>query len=200
MAKYLSIDTEATGLTDECVLIQLAFVPVDTVQRRVVRELGVEWLVQCASFEDLKPTLNAWVVENNEGLIRDAHSKGVPPAALPALVKQYLETAEMKAFFGDSRPVFLGKSLSALDIPLMGRTLGTDFMRDHFHHHTLDVTCVARALVDAGVLPPGTESSSKLMKFFGLREQPAHTALSDALDMGEIYLKLLEKLPAVSKA
>lgn len=200
MAKYLSVDTEATGLTDECVLIQLAFVPVDTTNRRVLRDLGVEWLVKCASFEELKPTLNPWVIDNNEGLIRDAHAKGVPPEELAAQVKKYLTSPDLKAFFGDSRPIFLGKSLSALDIPLLGRTLGTDFMRENFHHHTLDVTCVARALVDGGVLPPGTESSGKLMKFFGLREEPAHTALSDALDMADIYLKLLEKLSPTAKA
>ena len=194
MAKYLSIDTEATGLTHECVLIQLAFVPVDTVANKVYSEWGIEWLVQCASFEELKPALNPWVVEHNEGLIRDAHSKGISPAQLRDEVHAYLSRPEIKAFFGDARPIFLGKSLSALDIPLLTRTFGEDFMHAHFHHHTLDVTCVARSLVDAGTLPPGTESSSKIMKFFGVREAPAHTALSDATDMGEIYLKLLKKI------
>ncbi len=195
MARYLSIDTEATGLTEECVLIQLAFVPIDTETKKVVREMGVEWLVQCKSFEELKPTLNPWVIENNEELIREAHEKGVPPKDLIPLVHKYLTSAEMKAFFRDNRPIFLGKSLSALDIPLLTRTFGADFMREHFHHHTLDVTCVARALVDAGALPPGTESSSKIMKHFGVREEPEHTALADALDMAEIYLKLLTLMP-----
>jgi DNA polymerase III epsilon subunit-like protein len=194
MAKYLSIDTEATGLTEDCVLIQLAFVPVDTSTGRVVRELGVEWLVHCKSFEELKPQLNSWVVENNEALIRNAHEKGITHAALTEEVKKYLKSPDMKAFFGDARPVFLGKSLSALDIPLLTRTFGPDFMREYFHHHTLDVTCVARALVDSGLLPSGTESSGKLMKHFGLREEPEHTALADALDMADIYIKILEKL------
>ncbi len=194
MAKYLSVDTEATGLTPECVLIQLAFVPVDTTANKVHTELGKEWLVQCASFEELKPSLNPWVVEHNEGLIRDAHSKGVPVPQLIGEVHAYMTTPEMKKFFGDSRPIFLGKSMSALDIPLLTRTLGDDFMKQHFHHHTLDVTCVARALVDSGKMPPGTESSSKIMKYFGVREEPEHTALSDALDMGVIYLKMVELL------
>jgi hypothetical protein len=199
MAKYLSIDTEATGLTKECVLIQLAFVPVDTVSNRVLTELGKEWLVHCASFEELKPTLNPWVVENNEGLIRKANASGVTIEKLSGEVHAYLTSPELKAFFGDSRPVFLGKSLSALDIPLLTRTFGEEFMREHFHHHTQDVTCVARAFVDAGLIPPGTESSSKIMKFFGVREAPAHTALSDALDMGVIYLKLLEMVRNLKK-
>lgn len=200
MPKYLSIDTEATGLTKECVLIQLAFVPVDVGARKVATEMGKEWLVACESFDVLKPTLNPWVVENNEGLIRKAHAEGISVQALAKEVHAYLTSPEMKAFFGDSRPVFLGKSLSALDIPLMTRTFGDEFMREHFHHHVQDVTCVARALVDAGMLPPGTESSSKIMKHFGVREAPAHTALSDALDMAHIYLKLVEKLcPTTSK-
>lgn len=194
MPKYLSIDTEATGLTEECLLIQLAFVPVDTDKKTVAREHGIEWLVQCPSFEDLKPSLNPWVVENNETLIRNASAHGVPPDQLADKVHAYLTSAPIKAIFGDSRPIFLGKSLSALDIPLLTRTFGEDFMHAHFHHHTLDVTCVARSLVDAGILPPGTESSSKIMKYFGLRETPAHTALADALDMAEIYLKILGML------
>ncbi|MBY0369162.1 hypothetical protein K2X33_00650 [bacterium] len=193
MAKYLSLDTEATGLTEECVLIQLAFVPVDT-EKGVARDLGVEWLVQCPSFEDLKPSLNPWVVENNETLIRDASEHGVPPEALAEKVDAYLKSPPLKAFFGDNRPAFLGKSMSALDIPLLHRTFGEEFMQSHFHHHTLDVTCVARALVESGLLPPGTESSSKIMKYFGLRDTPAHTALADALDMAEIYLKILSML------
>jgi hypothetical protein len=199
MAKYLSIDTEATGLTEECVLIQLAFVPIDTEKKVVARELGIEWLVHCKSFEELKPSLNSWVVENNEELIRDAHAKGVDHPTLTKEVTAYLQSPGIKAFFGDSRPIFLGKSLSALDIPLLTRTFSPDFMRKFFHHHTLDVTCVARALVDSGLLPSGTESSGKLMKHFGLREEPAHTALSDALDMAEIYLKILELLKPIKK-
>lgn len=200
MAKYLSIDTEATGLTEECVLIQLAFVPVDTTASRVRTDLGKEWLVQCASFEQLKPGLNPWVIENNESLIRKAHAEGVAIPQLTAEVHAYLMSPEIKSFFADARPVFLGKSLSALDIPLLTRTFGGDFMREHFHHHTQDVTCVARSFVDAGLIPPGTESSSKIMKHFGIREQPAHTALADATDMGEIYLKLLEKLRTLKAA
>jgi DNA polymerase III epsilon subunit-like protein len=200
MAKYLSIDTEATGLTPECVLIQLAFVPLDTTTNRVLTELGKEWMVHCKSFEELKPSLNPWVVENNEGLIRKAHATGVSPEKLKEEVHAYLTSPEMKAFFGESRPVFLGKSLSALDIPLMTRTFGDDFMRDHFHHHVQDVTCVARSFVDSGLLPPGTESSGKIMKHFGIRETPAHTALSDALDMAHIYLKLLDQVRSLANA
>ncbi len=199
MAKYLSIDTEATGLTKECVLIQLAFIPLDTSTGKVHEDLGKEWLVQCKSFEELKPTLNPWVVENNEKLIRDAHAHGITPESLKAEVHAYLTSPALKAFFGDARPIFLGKSLSALDIPLLTRTFGEEFMHKHFHHHTQDVTCVARSLVDAGVLPPGTESSSKIMKHFGVRETPAHTALSDASDMAHIYIKILDKLRSLAK-
>ena len=102
MAKYLSIDTEATGLTQECVLIQLAFVPIDTTAKRVHSELGKEWLVQCASFEDLKPALNPWVVENNEGLIRKAHAQGITTASLKAEAHAYLTSPALKAFFEKS--------------------------------------------------------------------------------------------------
>jgi len=192
VACYLSIDTEATGLTLECQLIQLAFVPVDTQQKKVMKELGAETLVKCPSFKTLKPTLNAWVVENMGPLIDKAHNEGIEPKALPIWVDEYFRKPEIKKLFGDERVVILGKSLSALDIPLLHRTLGETYMHKRFHHHTLDVTCAARFLVDKGLLPKGCESSSKLIKHFGLRSNMTHTALNDAVDMGEIYLKLLE--------
>lgn len=194
MPKYLSIDTEATGLEEDTHLIQLAFVPLDPATGVIAKELGWETLVRCPSFEELKPRLNPWVIEHNEGLIRDAHAKGIDPKSLPAAVQAYMEQPGVKAFFGGDRPPFLGKSLSALDIPLMQRYLGRSFMDKYFHHHTLDVTCVARAMVDSGRLPKGCESTTKLLTLFQIRELSNHTALSDAYDMAVVYLKLLDIL------
>lgn len=187
------MDTEATGLTQECQLIQLAFVPVDAAGRKVHLELATEMLVQCPSFEELKPTLNEWVVQNNETLIRKAHAEGIPVPEVAGAVQKYLASPEIFRFFGGKpRVVLLGKSLSALDIPLLTRTFGEAFMQKHFHHHTVDVTCIARYLVDAGVLPPGCESTSQILKHFGVRDNARHTALSDAVDMADVYLKLLD--------
>jgi oligoribonuclease (3'-5' exoribonuclease) len=194
MAKYLSIDTEATGLEEDTHLIQLAFVPVDPERGIIGDEMGWETLVKCPSFEELKPRLNPWVIEHNEGLIRNAHAGGIEPSALKAAVQSYMERDAVKQFFGGDRPPFLGKSLSALDIPLMQRYLGRTFMDKYFHHHTLDVTCIARAMVDGGLLPKGCESTTKLLTHFQIRELSNHTALSDAHDMAVVYLKLLEVL------
>ena len=199
MAKYLSIDTEATGLEDNTHLIQLAFVPLDSDRGVIAQELGWEIMIKCPSFEELKPNLNAWVIEHNEGLIRKAHSTGVEPKDLKNHVSAYMERAEVKAFFGGDRPPFLGKSLSALDIPLMQRYLGRAFMDKYFHHHTLDVTCVSRSMVDSGLLPKGCESTTKLLNHFKLRDLSNHTALSDAHDMAVVYLKLLEQLGSLKK-
>lgn len=194
MTNYLSLDTEATGLTKECVLIQLAFVPVDNRNRRVATELGREWLVHCKSYEELEPTLNPWVRENNKTLIQKAHGQGLPIDKLKEEVVAYLTSAPIKALFGNSRPVILGKSLSALDIPLLQRTFGEEFYQKYFHHHTVDVTCVARFLVDSGILPPGCESTSAIVKHYGIRAEASHTALNDASDMAQIYLKMIEQM------
>lgn len=194
MTSYLSVDTEATGLKEDCFLIQLAFVPVD-VEKGVVRtELGRETLVKCPSFESLRPTLNPWVVKHNREMIERAHSEGIPMDEVKAWVQQYLEWEPVRQIFGEERPVFLGKSLSALDIPLLKRYLGEDFLASRFHHHTADVTSAARLLVDSGVLPPGGATGSKLLGFLGIRDNVAHTALSDAVDMGEAYLRLVSLL------
>lgn len=196
MSKYLSIDTEATGLEEGAYLIQLAFVPIDSAARVVRSDLSVETLIQCPSFEALKPKLNPWVIEHNEGLIRNAHEKGIPLSELKNFVARYMESEPIRQFFKNERPAFFGKSLSALDIPLLTRDLGKPFMEKYFHHHTLDITCVSRALVDAGVLPPGCESTTQLIRHFGLRNDARHTALSDALDMATIYFKQLDLLQA----
>jgi len=189
--RYLSLDTEATGLTEDCVLIQLAFVPVDASSGQVLESSGVEWLVQCRSFEELKPSLNSWVVEHNEGLIRKAHAEGVTHEVLLQKVTAYLDSPEIKFFFGNERPILLGKSMSALDIPLLTRTFGWEFMNKRFHHHTLDVTGVARFLIDGGFLPEGTASTSKIVQHYGIRENALHTALADAVDMAKIYVKMV---------
>jgi DNA polymerase-3 subunit epsilon len=192
MAKYLSIDTEATGLEESTHLIQLAFVPVD-IEKKIVRQtLAKEILVRCPSFEELKPKLSPWVLEHNEALIRHAHANGIPAKELPGIVANYLASAEMAPLFEEERPVLLGKSLSALDIPLLTRYLGREFFQKHFHHHTVDITSISRYLVDAGQLPQGCESTTNILKFFHIRENSKHTALSDALDMAQIYIRLVE--------
>ena len=194
MAKYISLDTEATGLEEDTHLIQVAFVPVDTQSQTVDESLAVETLVQCPSFESLKPHLNEWVLEHNEGLIKEAHQSGLTRELFKEWVKNYFESSKVKAFFEGERPPPLGKSLSALDIPLLNRYLGAENYQKYFHHHTLDITCVARALVDAGKLPQGCESTTQLIQHFALREDARHTALSDAVDMAKIYLKLIDLL------
>lgn len=200
MAKYLSLDTEATGLEENCLMIQLAFVPVDTEKRIVDESLGREILIWCPTFEELKPNLNKWVLEHNEDLIRRANAQGVKKEDLPGVVREYLETPGLKKFFGGERLPLLGKSMSALDIPLMHRYFGKTFMEKYFHHHTLDVTCVARGMVDAGILPTGTQSTTKLMQYFKLRSEATHTALNDAVDMGKIYFGLLDLLKSKSSS
>ena len=199
MSKYLSIDTEATGLEEGTYLIQLAFVPIDSAARQIRNDLAVETLIQCPSFEELKPKLNPWVIEHNEGLIRNAHEKGIPRSELKNFVSRYMESEPIRQFFKGERPAFFGKSLSALDIPLMTRELGKPLMEKYFHHHTLDITCVSRAMVDAGVLPPGCESTTQLVRHFGLRNDALHTALSDATDMAMIYFKQLDLLQPKAK-
>lgn len=192
MSRYLSLDTEATGLTESDLLIQLAVVPLDVETKTVHVNLGMETLVQCPSFESMKPKLNSWVIEHNEKLITEAHQKGVPALKLRELMTEYLDSAEIKSFFRNERPILLGKSMSALDIPLLTRTFGWEFMNQRFHHQVVDVTSVARFLVDAGHLPKGCESTSKIVKYFGIRENALHTALSDAMDMAHIYIKMVE--------
>lgn len=194
MGRYLSLDTEATGLEVDCYLIQVALVPVDGTTQSVLSDWGKEVLIQCPSFEELKPNLNSWVLEHNEDLIRKAHREGITPQEFKRWVEDYLTAPEIKAFFQNERPTLLGKSMSALDIPVLTRYLGKEFMEKYFHHHTLDLTCVARFLVDVGKLPKGHHSTTKLLQYFKIRQNAEHTALSDASDMAQVYFRLLDLL------
>lgn len=200
MALALSIDTEATGLEQDCHLIQFGCVPLDTEKRWVESDLGIELWIRCPSFEELRPSLNPWVVEHNEELIRKAHATGIPPETFKTAVQSYLDSRPIKNFFGKEKPIVLGKSLSALDIRLLQRYLGISFMQERFHHHTIDVTSVARYLVDSNVLPEGCERTSGIIKHLGIREEPSHTALNDATDMASVYIKLLELVGPARKS
>ncbi len=194
MRRYLSIDTEATGLEEKCVMIQLAFVPVDVTQSKVCTELGKEWLIRCPSFDQLKPSLNEWVVKHQEGLIRKAHAEGMSMAQCQEEVGAYLNSKPIQEFFGKERPILLGKSMGALDLPILNRSFGWDFMQKSFHHHTVDVTCLGKSFEDAGLLPLKTTGTTRLMQYFKLKENADHTALSDATDMGLIYCKMLDMI------
>ena len=59
--KYLSIDLEATGLGENCQIIEFAMIPFDTQFRRLEEPLARSVYIHCPSFEDLKPTLDPWV-------------------------------------------------------------------------------------------------------------------------------------------
>ncbi len=194
MAAYLSLDIEATGLAEGNYLIQIALVPLETKTRRVYEELGKETLVHCPSYEELEPKLDNWNKEHNGAMIRAAHERGIPQDAVKTFITSYLKLPQITEIFKNERPILLGKSLSALDIPMLKRYMGWTLYDQTFHHHTLDVTCVARGLCDAGKLPENCNSSTKLVKHFGIRDNVKHTALSDSLDMANIYLKLLDLL------
>ena len=105
----------------------------------------------------------------------------------------YLTSPEIVAYFGTSdcqKIVLFGKSMNALDLPLLNRDLGWEFMRKYFHHQVLDLSSVVRAFVDKRLLPPETVSGSALMKHLKMGEV-AHTALEDAVNAAKIYLQLL---------
>ncbi len=190
--RYLSIDIEATGLAESCLMIEFAMVPFDATDCTLASTLERSWFIQCPSFEDLRPKLDPWVVQHNEGLIRRAHAEGIPLADFREQMRSYLESPEVKAYFGGKITLF-GKSMSAIDLPFLNRDLGWDFMRKYFQHRQLDLSGTAYALMDLGLLPPGMESGSALMAHLGFGDV-AHTALEDARNTALMYLKLVELL------
>ncbi|GAB4015943.1 MAG: hypothetical protein Fur0010_15420 [Bdellovibrio sp.] len=191
--KYLSFDIEATGLAENDLIIEIAYVPFDTDTMTLEDSLAGHTFIKCPSFEELKPRLDPWVIEHNQTLIEKAHSQGLPIEDFKVKWTQYLESVAFRQYFKDFKKVTLfGKSMSAIDLPFLNRDLGWDWMRKYFEHRQLDLSSVAYNLIDLGFLPKACMSGSELMKFLNMGDV-AHTALEDARNTAIMYLELLKK-------
>lgn len=190
--KYLSIDLEATGLGENCQIIEFAMVPFDTKLKRLEDNLARTMYIHCPSFEDLRDTLDPWVREHNEKIIRKAHSEGLMMSEFKETLRKYFESPEVRSYFENQKIVLFGKSMTAIDLPFMTRDLGWDFMRKYFHHRNLDLSGIGYGLIDLGLLPMGMDSGSNMMNYLNMGEV-AHTALEDARNTAIMYLKLLDK-------
>lgn len=195
--KYLSIDLEATGLGENDYIIEFGMVPFCTEMNSIEMGLARNYFIQCPSFDKLRPTLDPWVVEHNEGLIKKAHKEGLSISTFQEELETYLENAQVREyFFGNPKSnklyTLFGKSMNAIDLPFLTRDLGWNFMRKYFMHRDFDLSSVAYNLIDLGMIPKKCESGSELMKYVGLGEV-AHTALEDAINTAKMYLLLNEK-------
>lgn len=191
--RYLSFDIEATGLEENAHIIEFAMIPFDTETRSMEDSLSKQFYIQCPSFEELEPNLNPWVKENNKELIIKAHKEGIPMAKFKEELEAYLNSKEVKDYFGNKKVVLFGKSISAIDLPFLNRDLGWEWMNKHFHHRNLDLSCFTMGLIDMGKLESGMDSGAKLMDYLGLGDV-AHTALEDAVNTAKMYFMLLDKL------
>ncbi|MDH5582060.1 MAG: exonuclease domain-containing protein [Bdellovibrionales bacterium] len=193
--KYLSVDIEATGLKENDYLIEFGMIPFDTDTMSLNDDLARNYYVVCPSFEELKPSLDPWVIENNENIINQAHKNGISIADFQKKISEYVNDSEVLDYFFDGqkeRISLFGKSVNSIDIPFLNRDLGWDFMKEHFHHRILDLSATARSLIDLNMLPKQCDSGSGLMKYLGYGDV-AHTALTDARNTALMYLSILEK-------
>ncbi len=191
--RYLSFDIEATGLEEDALIIEFGMVPFDTDEKKVYRNFEKHFYIQCPSFLELEPNLNPWVIENNKELINIAHKQGISKELFKQELETYLGSTDIKDFFNNEKIMLFGKSISAIDLPFLNRDLGWDWMNRYFHHRNLDLSCFTLGLIDMGKLEKGMDSGSNLMSYLGMGEV-CHTALEDAINTAEMYLKLLDRI------
>lgn len=193
--KYLSFDLEATGLREHDLIIEFACVPFDAATGEIAMEHKYHTFVQCPSFEELKPDLDPWVIENNEGLISKANKEGLSIEDFKKSFEKYLTTSELKSYFEESKITLFGKSMSAIDLPFLNRDFGWNFMRKYFEHRQLDLSSVAYNMIDLGHLPEKCTSGSELMRTLG-QGDVAHTALEDAINTAKMYIEIIKRFHA----
>lgn len=191
--KYLSFDLEATGLREDDLIIEFACVPFCTTERKIEETMSFHSFIHCPPFDVLKSSLDPWVIENNEELIRKANNTGLKIEDFKNQLSSYLSKKEIKDYFGEEKITLFGKSMAAIDLPFLNRDLGWKWMREYFQHRQLDLSSVAYSLIDLGHLPVSCQSGSNLMNEFGMGDV-AHTALEDAVNTAKIYLKIIERL------
>jgi len=193
--KYLSFDLEATGLREHDLIIEFACVPFNAQEQSIALEHSFHCFIQCPSFEELKPDLDPWVIENNEQLIKKAHSKGLTLDEFKSSLISYLTSEEIKNYFEEEKITLFGKSMAAIDLPFLNRDLSWETMRDYFEHRQLDLSSVAYNMIDLGYLPEKCTSGSELMRELGFGDV-AHTALEDAINTAKMYLEIIKRFHA----
>ncbi|MCR9204177.1 MAG: hypothetical protein NXH75_06345, partial [Halobacteriovoraceae bacterium] len=154
--------------------------------------LSFHTFVHCPSFEELKPSLDQWVIDHNETLITKANKEGLKLNEFKDSFENYLKSDAIRKYFGEEKITLFGKSMAAIDLPFMNRDLGWNWMREYFEHRQLDLSSVSYNLIDLGFLPEKCKSGSELMSELGFGEV-AHTALEDAINTAKMYQTIIKR-------
>lgn len=191
--RYLSFDIEATGLEEDAYIIEFGMIPFDTEDMTLREDLQKHFYIKCPSYQELEPNLNEWVKQHNKELIDKASQDGISIDNFKKQLESYLESDNIKNYFGSKQIHLFGKSISAIDLPFLNRDLGWEWMNKYFHHRNLDLSCATLTLIDLDLLPQGLESGTEMMKYLEMGDV-CHTALEDAIHTAEMYLKILKKI------
>lgn len=195
--RYLSFDIEATGLEEHDLIIEFGMVPFDATTGTIELGLKKHFYIKCPTFNSLKPRLNEWVIKNNKELIEKAATQGIKIDEFKSTLTEYFESDEVKNYFNNEKIILFGKSMNAIDLPFLNRDLGWEFMRKYFSHRVNDLSSYAYNLIDMEILPKDAESGSWLMNHLNMGEV-AHTALEDAVNTADMYLRLLKKTKKIN--
>lgn len=198
-----SFDLESSGLHAEVgqpYLLEFAFVPMDVNEGKVLQDQALHMYLKCPSIEKMKQEgkISEFVL-NNDTLIRvaqKAHDTGVSIEEARRAIQKYLESFKNadKAEDTQAKATILAKSTGGLDRRLLGEVFGDYWIESLLSHQMIDITSNAFMIYHADLSIVDSKSPHKLVQQLLGKEELAHTALQDAVDMGKVYLEIIKRL------
>ena len=198
-----SFDLESSGLHSEVgqpYLLEFAMIPMNLKTMTLVKDKPFHVYVKCPTVEEMKAEgkISDFVLGNTNlmNVAKKASTEGISVEQAKDNIIQYLKGFQVESSDPDYRPkaVILSKSTGGLDRRLIGEVFNDAWVEELFTHQMIDITSNANFVLHANLGIIGARSPKKLVTQLLGKDEVAHTALQDAIDMGNVYLELVKRV------
>ncbi|SMF26328.1 hypothetical protein [Pseudobacteriovorax antillogorgiicola] len=200
-----SFDLESSGLHAEVgqpYLLEFAMIPMSLKSMSLIQKPFHVYL-KCPSVDEMKAQgkISDFVLGNQNlmQVAKKAHKEGIGVDEAKDKIIRYLDEFKIDSNDKNLRPkaVILSKSTGGLDRRLIGEVFGDPWVEELFTHQMIDITSNANFVLHAQLGIIETRSPKKLVAHLLGKDDVAHTALQDAIDMGHVYLELVKRVSAI---